>query len=331
MTEPNYVLQQQPMNFTPAVYEHAAKLIEASPWQASRDSGLLVKSHAAAYSRYRHTPIIVGIDIYNLEAEAYGATVAEPEDNEIPSITSRPCATTAEIMDLPPLDPASAGRIPMIIAAGRELRALFPEADVKVPVSGPFSLASNLVGFNNLLMDFVMAPDDMAVILARLIEGQVAFAKAVHDAGLGVTTFDSAAAPPLISPGMFRDILLPALKRFLDAIADVSGLRTPCIIGGNTAPIIEYLMETRPGYVICPAETDQAEFMWKMRQWPEVMVRVNMNPGVIVGGDESEIKREIDRVRALAEGRNNVCLGTGVLPYETEPETVEMIAAYINS
>jgi len=318
------------MIFTPAVYEHAAKLIGVTPWQVSREHSLLVKGHTEAYRRYRHTPIVVGIDIYNIEAEAYGATIAEPEGSAIPSITAHPCATTADIANLPPLDPATAGRIPMIIEAGCELQVHFPDADVKVPVSGPFSLASNLVGFDNLLMDCVMAPDDVAAGLAHLVEGQLAFAKAVYATGLRVTTFESAATPPLISPDMFRDIVLPVLKTFLDAISQVTGEKIPCIIGGNTAPILEHLMQTHPSYVICPSETDQAEFMRKMTQWPEVMVRVNMDPGVITSGDESAIKCEVDRVRELAAGRDNACLGTGVLPYEAEPDTVEMIQEHVN-
>lgn len=313
------------MNFTPAIYEHAARLISVTPWQASRDRQLLVNGHAEAYRRYRHAPIVVGIDIYNLEAEAYGATIAEPEDTAIPSITTHLCATVADIADLPPLDPATSGRIPMILEAGRELNALFPEAEVKIPVSGAFSLASNLVGFDTLLMACIMAPDEVAAALAHLVEGQIAFARTIHAVGLNITTFESAATPPLISPDMFRDIVLPALKQFLDAIATATGHKIPCIIGGNTAPILEYLMETNPGYVICPSETDQSEFMRKMRQWPEVMVRVNMDPGVITSGDESVVEREVERVRALAAVREKVCLGSGVLPYEANPETVEFI------
>jgi uroporphyrinogen decarboxylase len=317
------------MRFTPAIYEHAARLIHVTPWQASRDRELLVKGHAAAYRRYRHTPIVVGIDIYNLEAEAYGAVITEPDGNGIPSISAHPCATVAEIMDLPVLDPATAGRIPMIIEAGRELKALFPEAHVKIPVSGPFSLASNLVGFDNLLMDCVMAPGSVAAALDNLVKGQVSFAKAIHHAGLGVTTFESAATPPLLSPDMFRDIVLPVLKTFLDAIVDVTGQSIACIIGGDTAPILEHLMETHPSYVICPSETDQAEFMRKMTQWPEVMVRVNMDPGVITAGDADAIRREVDRVCTLASDRENACLGSGVLPYEAEPEAVEWIQEYL--
>jgi hypothetical protein len=63
------------MSFCPSVYEHAARVIGRTPGEVSRDGVLLSKGHIEAYRLYRHRPIVVGIDIYDLEAEAYGATV----------------------------------------------------------------------------------------------------------------------------------------------------------------------------------------------------------------------------------------------------------------
>jgi hypothetical protein len=37
----------------------------------------MCESHRCAYLDYHHQVIAVGIDIYNLEAEAYGARIAE--------------------------------------------------------------------------------------------------------------------------------------------------------------------------------------------------------------------------------------------------------------
>ena len=38
---------------------------------------------------------------------------------------------------------------------------------------------------------------------------------------------------------------------------------------------------------------------------------------------------EADRAMARAEGRENVCLGSGVLPYEAVPETVLAVKTMI--
>ncbi len=55
---------------SPSVYEHAAQILGRTPWEVSRDCDLIYQAHAAAYEFYRHTPIMPGIDIYNLEPEA---------------------------------------------------------------------------------------------------------------------------------------------------------------------------------------------------------------------------------------------------------------------
>ncbi len=67
------------IDLTSAVYEHAAALIGKTPVQVCRDAELLFQAHAEAFRVYDHAPVVVGIDIYNLEAEAYGATRDEPE------------------------------------------------------------------------------------------------------------------------------------------------------------------------------------------------------------------------------------------------------------
>lgn len=59
--------------FTLAVYEHAARFVGRTPAEVSQDPALLFQGHRGAYLEYRHQPIAMGIDIYNLEAEAYGA------------------------------------------------------------------------------------------------------------------------------------------------------------------------------------------------------------------------------------------------------------------
>ena len=87
------------MEFTPVVYEHAAKFIGRSPWEVSRSADLLVEAHAAAYAVYRHTPVVAGIDVYNVEAEAYGAVVGASRGNEVPSdVPWSPLQTLPEVV-----------------------------------------------------------------------------------------------------------------------------------------------------------------------------------------------------------------------------------------
>lgn len=317
------------MEVSPSVYEHAAKILGRTPWEVSRDGELIYLAHAAAYEFYRQTPIMPGIDIYNLEPEAYGAVIEQPSGHNIPAIHHHPLSSTAELLKLPPLDPARDGRLPVQIEVAQRLIERFPEATIRVPVSGPFSIASNLVGFDTLLIEAVTEPGMVAEAMVHLVEGQVRFARAIKEARVDVAFFESAACPPMLSPQLFRQVELPALKQIMGRIGEVVGHPIPCIIGGNTAPIVEPMLETGTGYLAAPFETDQEDFMARVAHRPDVRIRINMDLRIIASGTHAEIEAEADRVLAVAGDRPNVCLGTGALPYETDPQNVRYLMEYV--
>jgi uroporphyrinogen decarboxylase len=316
--------------FSPSVYEHAARFAGRSPWEVSRDPELLFSGHRAAWLEYRHTPIVVGIDIYNLEAEAYGARVAVPDGDGIPAVHEPLFDSLDPALDLAPFNPKKDGRIAMVLGAGQRLKRELPGADVRIPVAGPFSVAFNLRGITGLCEDVALRPADVARWLMRLAGNQAVYCRAVVEAGLDVAFFESAASPPLLSPTQFREIELPALRRILDLAAAAVGHPVPCIMGGNTFPILDDILSTGTGFVVTNVETDQAAFVERVsRTHPHVRVRINMDPGVVACHEPGTIRREIDRILALAHGRPNCLLGTGCLPLETPPENIRLIKEYI--
>jgi uroporphyrinogen decarboxylase len=319
------------MQFSPSVYEHAARVIGKSPWEVSRNADLLAQGHIEAFRLYKHQPVVVGIDIYNLEAEAYGAIVERPSGNGIPAIHKHPYSTTQELINLEPFNPKKDGRIPMAIEAAKLVANVCPQADVRVPLAGPFSIATNLMGFENLLCEIANSPDSVIETLLHLVTGQVEFCKEIVSNGLDIAFFESAAVPPLMSPQDFRSIELPALMSIIEKAANVVNHTVPCVMGGNTAPILEAILETGTGYVCCPVGTNQKMFMEKMKAHPEVMVRINMDPRPMTSGNLQAVEKEVDRVFELANNRQNVCIGTGCLPYETETQMVLKTREYISS
>lgn len=319
------------IQFAPSVYEHAARVISRSPWDVSRSCDLLAQGHMEAYRLYEHRPIVVGIDIYNLEAEAYGCPVDKPAGNGIPAISRHAYSTVRELFDLPPFDPKADGRIPMVIEAAKRIAAECPQADVRIPLSGPFSLAANLIGFESLLCEVYSEPRLVARALEHLVAGQVEFCREVVRNDLDIAFFESAATPPMISPDNFRDIELGALEKIMAGTAEVVGHPVPCIMGGDTLPILDYILRTGTGYVCCPAKTDQRKFMDRMKAHPDVMVRINMNPAGLASKNFDDVQKEVDRVLALAQNRPNVCVGTGCLPFEAEPDMVLRAREYILS
>ncbi len=316
--------------FTPAIYEHAARFAGRTPWEVSRDPELLFEGHRGAWLEYRHTPVCVGIDIYNLEAEAYGAVILRPTGEGIPAIQEPLCADLDQALAVRPFDPTVAGRIPLVLAVGRRLHKELPDADIRIPVAGPFSIAFNLCGINNLCEYAATRPQEVARLLMHLADHQAAFCRAVAAAGLDIAFFESAAAPPMLSPAQFHELELPALRRILALAADCIGHPVPCIMGGHTVLVVDDLLATGTRYLVCNVETDQAAFLRRVAQThPHVRVRVNMDPAIVAGQDLQRIHREVDRVLALSALHSNCVMGTGALPYETPPENIHLIQQYI--
>jgi uroporphyrinogen decarboxylase len=317
--------------FTPVIYEHAARFVGRTPWEVSRDAELMFAAHAAAYRHYRQQVLAVSIDIYNLEAEAYGATLAASTPDAIPAIHTPLLKSLDEGLNLKPFDPERDGRIAMMLAVGQRLKREFPEADVRLPVGGPFSIAFNLRGISDLCLDAVLNPEELARFLLRLAENQAVLCRAVAKAGLDVAFFESAAAPPMLSPRQFRDLEMPALRRVLEIASDAIGHPVPCIMGGNTYPVIEDILSTGTNYVACNVETDQAAFVERVsRTHPQVTIRVNLDPGVVACHDPERIYRAVDRVLEIVGPRTNCVMGTGALPLETRPENIGLIQAYLS-
>lgn len=316
--------------FNPSVYEHAARFAGVSPWEASRDPELMFRGHRDAYLKYHHTPIVVGIDIYNLEAEAYGARIEVPGGDGIPAVREPLLETLDDGLEIPAFDPQRDGRIAMVIEVARRLRRELPGADVRIPVSGPFSIAFNLRGISRLCEDVALRPQDVARFLMRLAENQTGFTRAVAAAGLDVAFFESAAAPPLLSRRQFREVELPALRRILELTAGVVGHAVPCIMGGNTLLILEEILSTGTGYVVCNVETNQQVFVDRLcATHPHVNVRINMDPRIVACHSPEAIYREVDRILGIAAGRKNCLMGTGCLPLETPPDNIRLVQEYL--
>ena len=319
------------MRFSPGIYEHAAACIGRRPWEVSRNASLLAKAHQAAWEKYSHPLVVVGINVYNAEAEAYGAAVPEPSGNNIPSITTHPCEELEELRTLRPLDPSADPGIQCILEAGRILQSNCTAAEVRVPVCGPFALAAGLLGMNELLMSVIEDPEELLLGLRHLLIGQKAYLDAIHSAGLRPILFESGTTPPLLPVEDFKKIEVPILADLVGYGRKRFGEAVPCIVGGDAAPIARPLLETGPGYVIAPSETDQAAFLETAREFPEIHVRINISSTLLLNESFEPIATAADRAKSFAETRSNTTVGCGVVPYETDPATVIRLRDQIES
>lgn len=304
----------------PVILEHAAQFVGRTPWEVSRDAGLLYRAHLAAWQFYGQAPVVCGIDVYHLEAEAWGAVVEQPVGNAVPALGAPVMSAERDLLTLPELHVRRDGRFPMTLEAARRLKEA--GADVRVPMAGPVSIAAGLLGFEALMIGMVTEPEAMRDALEFLAARQSSLAAQWRAEGLSPVLYESAGGPPLVSPTSFRDLVAPALRKLLAAVP------MPCILGGDTALIAEDLFAAGPTAVICPAETDQAAFMAQAARWPEIAVRINLPAAALATGDWGHAAAAVDRAVALAGGQSRASLGTGVLPYSADRGFVRRLMAH---
>ena len=95
---------------------------------------------------------------------------------------------------------------------------------------------------------------------------------------MGVILFDSHAAPPLVSPSLYRRPHPapdgPAIAYFRD---DLAVPLVPYIIGGDTRLPAGAILETGTNNILCDFKADLAGFMDRVAD-PAVLIRANLDP-----------------------------------------------------
>ena len=309
--------------FVPAVYEHKAALIGVTPSAMSRNAEMLEHALSRELDLYEPDALTVGCDVYNVEAEAAGARVRFSETNDVPSIEGRPLRPGQDVRSLPLPDPERCGRMPVFLEAGRRIQARHG-ADVLVrgALSAPFSMACELVGDEPLLTALLDDPEWAASLLDFCSVAVEAYGKAFVDRGLGVVLFDSHAAPPLVSPALFRSLVLPPTARTIAYFRETLGVPlVPYIIGGDTALLLDLILATGTNNVLCDFRADLAAFVGRLKDAP-VLLRANLDPRFLETAEPETITAAARQVLAIGAGHPRFLLGTGILPYDLPPEKV---------
>ncbi len=307
--------------YMPAIYEHKAWFIDDTPSNVSRDTDLFEKAVITEFEQIGPDALTIGIDVYNLEAEAAGCSVKfyEGDDTSIPGI--RPGDHIIKLGDdvvnrrVP--NPLSDGRMPINIEVARRVVAeLGDEVWIRGAVSGPFSLAISLMGAEDLFLTTLDDPKFVHELLAyagRIIK---TFGEAYMDVGADVIVFDSQASPDLLSPQMYADYVTPVMQDLNRHFAELGVAHVPLIIGGNTTRLIDALLSTGANNLLCDFTADWPTWLEKCRSENRALRR-NLDPAFIQKSDPDQIHNVAKSVVEEGEGYGGFIVGTAVVPYGT--------------
>jgi len=310
--------------FIPSIYEHGPALLGRSVAQVSRDPDLMAEAAIESYRRYQHDLVTVGVDIYNIEAEALGCEI-EATERSIPGVVSHPLkeANQAEIESLEIPSPTRSNRLGVITeAAGQVYEALGDEVWIYGCMGGPFSQAVELRGFEQLIADIYTTPEFVHRLMEKTAELSVQHAERLSRKGCGVYLYESWATIPLIHGEIFEKFVVPYNKRVITKVREQFDTPPPGVImGGDTAVLIDYFLEAGTSIVVADYNTD-FEFIRDKISDRKMLLRGCVDPKLIERGEWDMLESSTRALAEKAQGMKNFVWGCGCVSFDTPPEHV---------
>jgi uroporphyrinogen decarboxylase len=315
-----------PPPFLPAIYEHKAWFIRDTPSRICRNVELFTKAILAEYEQVRPDALVVGMDVYNVEAEAAGCKVTyyERDDTSIPGISQEGHSIMpgANLKNRSVPNPLRDGRMPINIeVARRVVEELGKSVWIRGALSGPFSLATSLAGVTTVFLSLVDNPGFVHQLLDYASKIIKEFGKAYVDAGANVIIFDSQASSDLLSPAMYREIVHPVTEDIIAYFEKLGVRDVPLIIGGNTTSVADSLIATGANNLLCDFKSDWPSWLDKCRKAGRA-IRRNLDPRLIHSELPEVIYNTAQKLVSEAAGYPGFILGTGIVPYGTPTENL---------
>ncbi|MDR1396513.1 MAG: uroporphyrinogen decarboxylase family protein [Desulfarculales bacterium] len=231
------------MRCVPSISNTAARVIGVKVSELRISGATLARATIATYRRFGFDAVRVFTDLY-VQPEAMGSKVRVPLD-ETAHLDSPAISHESDINRLTPHDPYKDGPLPALLEATRRtLEAIGQEVPVSCGVEGPFTLASLLVGADNLSRWMLKKPESAHRVIAIACEASLRLADAVIDIGAVPSLTCAMSSSTVISPRLFKDFSQPYLTKLTEHIKARGIASVTLHICGKTAPIWTGMADT---------------------------------------------------------------------------------------
>jgi uroporphyrinogen decarboxylase len=295
-------------------------LIGKTPSELAQNANLIVEAQLCAYERYQHDLVTLGVDIYNVEAEAVGCDIHYYDSDDIPGIQKGIIEGKNQLSELTIPDPSQDGRMPLMLDAGSRLKARLQEhVLVGGSVVGPFTLGAILRGVEKFLVDMVEEAEFFQELLEYACQVGMAYGEALIDRGLGLSINESFCTVPFLSGRMYAKRVLPVHQKMMSAFRAKGITNIGLIIGGDTTTFSQHLVKTGTSILIADYSADLQKIK-DIAGEAGVVLRGNVNPKLLEQGTKEELLQAGTRVLNQGKAGGRFLLGTGVVPYHAKPE-----------
>ncbi len=280
--------------------------------QANDDAELMARLAKAAHTVAGIESVRVPFDV-SVDSTAFGAVTGRESIDRQPAILKAPITTPALLESAKIPDPRSAGRAPIVLDAIRILSKdpEMAETPIICAIVGPFMLAGQLRGSQELIMEVALNPQFVKSILEKATQFSIRYAEAALDAGADVVAIiDASSSGDVLGPAQFAEFAMPYQKRIIEAICRADGYSILHICG-KTSKNMPYMIETKANGI---SVDQQMDIGWVKQQLKGKAACIgNVSPtSTLLFKKPANVDAEVKRV--IEAGTDVVAPGCGFAP-----------------
>ncbi len=250
------------------------------------DADAMAKAQIEAQKLVGHDALFGYMDALFIP-EAFGCGISFTSSG--PSAEPLDISDEADVEALPMPDIYHDGRLPTIQTfVAKLVNAPGREVPVLALTEGPFTTSARIYGTEKMMRAVMKNRSTVEKLLDKVGAVLSGFGRAVGELGAdGLIIADPVGSSTMVSPKVYRELVLPHLQRFIGAL-NIPAILHVC---GNTRPILNLMAETGAKILSLDQCMDLAEA--KEQLAGRCGIAGNVDPiDVLLRGTVAEVKRE---------------------------------------
>lgn len=315
----------------PYISNFAARYAGIPIGEYCTDPAKMAKAHIVTWEEFGYDMVFLQSDNYYI-AESLGCKTRIHRDSTV-TLEKPALENMDDVFDLQVPDPQKDGRMPVYLEAIRLVKAeLKDRVAIRCPGTGPFALASYLIGTERFLLEVAKvmynAPDAKRDAVLRMLElateTLIAFGKAEFDAGAYIVQCgDSLASLDMISPAIYREFVFPYHKKVVKAWKKYGG-NVMLHICGNNGKVLDLHAEV--GFDLIEIDAKVPMGLAREKTGGKCALIGNLDPVHVMLRGTPEIVRNTAEACIKEAGIEGFILGTGCeVPVDTPHENVKAL------
>ncbi|MFB0505721.1 MAG: uroporphyrinogen decarboxylase family protein [Thermodesulfobacteriota bacterium] len=206
------------------------------------DPKKFAKAVIASHERFQGDVVTMMADLV-METEACGSAVAMPED-DLAYVTKHILDDKKNLLKMKVPDPMQDARLPYYIEGLSRARPHITDAAAGSVICGPWQIAVNLRGAEQIILDTVDDPEFVHDLMKFTTEFAQRFGMAINtEARVGLSYSEAACSLNLISPDIYRTFVLPYHQELVEYFSE-KRTGVTLHICGYIDPIMEDIVAT---------------------------------------------------------------------------------------